>query len=148
MLAALLAGAALAVAGTTVQAVCRNPLAEPGLLGITGGAGVGAVALITLAPLAGIWAMTAVAGARRAARVRARLRPGLARRRAGLRPAGARRHRRLQAGLYAVITFIIVVTDPWNTGKALTWLSGSTYGRTPAQVMPGGGGARRPDAGR
>ena len=36
VLAALLAGAALAVAGTTVQAVCRNPLAEPGMLGITG----------------------------------------------------------------------------------------------------------------
>ena len=49
--AALLAGAALAVAGTTVQAVCRNPLAEPGLLGITGGAGVGAVTLITLVPV-------------------------------------------------------------------------------------------------
>ena len=61
--AALLAGAALAVAGTTVQAVCRNPLAEPGMLGITAGAGVGAVALLTFVPLAGVWAMSAVAGA-------------------------------------------------------------------------------------
>ena len=38
-----LAGAALAVAGAVVQAVCRNPLAEPGILGVTGGAGLGAV---------------------------------------------------------------------------------------------------------
>jgi hypothetical protein len=38
VLAALLAGAALAVAGAAVQAVGRNPLAEPGLLGVSGGA--------------------------------------------------------------------------------------------------------------
>ena len=53
-----------------------------------------------------------------------------ARRRAQLRPAGAGRHRRLGRRATRVITFIIVLTDPWNTGKALTWLSGSTYGRT------------------
>lgn len=39
-------------------------------------------------------------------------------------------------GGLAVITFIIVATDPWNTAKALTWLSGSTYGRSAAQVVP------------
>ena len=47
VLSAVLCGAALAIAGTTVQAVCRNPLAEPGILGITGGAGVGAIASST-----------------------------------------------------------------------------------------------------
>lgn len=61
--AAVLAGAALAVAGTTVQAVCRNPLAEPGILGITAGAAVGAVAVLTLLPLAGIEVLTGAAGA-------------------------------------------------------------------------------------
>src|SRR3546814_9463008 len=45
--AAVIAGAALALAGTMVQATCRNPLAEPGILGITGGAGVGAVIIVT-----------------------------------------------------------------------------------------------------
>ena len=40
------------------------------------------------------------------------------------------------AGGFAIITFIIVGFDPWNTGKALTWLSGSTYGRTPEQSAP------------
>jgi len=34
------------------------------------------------------------------------------------------------------ITFIIVYTDPFNTTKALTWLSGSTYGRTLSHVAP------------
>ena len=45
--AALAAGAALAISGAFVQASCRNPLAEPGLLGITGGAGLGAVVVVT-----------------------------------------------------------------------------------------------------
>jgi len=35
--AALLAGAALGVAGAVAQAVTRNPLADPGILGVTGG---------------------------------------------------------------------------------------------------------------
>ena len=82
VLAALLAGAALALAGTTVQAVCRNPLAEPGLLGITGGAGVGAIGVLVLAPAAGLWGMrrrprSALWPVR--ARLRARLRGGLTR---------------------------------------------------------------------
>lgn len=43
---ALLVGAALAVSGASLQGVCRNPLADPGLLGISSGAAVGAVAMI------------------------------------------------------------------------------------------------------
>jgi len=42
----------------------------------------------------------------------------------------------VSAGLTALTTFVIVATDPWNTAKALTWLSGSTYGRTLGQVVP------------
>jgi len=53
--AALLAGAALALAGATIQAVCRNPLAEPGIIGVAGGAGLGAVLSITLVAGAGAW---------------------------------------------------------------------------------------------
>lgn len=36
----------------------------------------------------------------------------------------------------AIITFVIVYTDPWNISLAMTWLSGSTYGRTLPQVIP------------
>ncbi|GAA0805106.1 iron ABC transporter permease [Spirilliplanes yamanashiensis] len=132
--AALLAGAALAVAGTTVQAVCRNPLAEPGMLGITAGAGVGAVTLLTFVPLAGVWVMTGVAGA--AALLTFALVYGLA-------WHGGLDSDRLvligigvSAGCAAVTTFVVVVFDPYNTAKALTWLSGSTYGRTAEQVAP------------
>jgi len=134
VLAALLAGAALAAAGTAVQAVCRNPLAEPGILGVTAGAGVGAVTLLTVFPLAGVWAMSAVAGG--GALLTFALVYGLAWR------GGLDSDRLILIGVgvftagTAVITFIIISTDPWNTGKALTWLSGSTYGRTAVQVAP------------
>ncbi|WP_330468413.1 iron ABC transporter permease [Micromonospora zamorensis] len=132
--AAVLAGAALAVAGTTVQAVCRNPLAEPGILGITAGAGLGAVSLLTFVPLAGVWAVSGVAGL--GAMLAFALvyglawRGGLSSDRLVLIGFGA-----WQGGM-AVITYLVVAFDPWNTGKALTWLSGSTYGRMPTQVLP------------
>jgi iron complex transport system permease protein len=41
---AILVGAALALAGTTFQAVTRNPLADPGILGVTAGASLAVVA--------------------------------------------------------------------------------------------------------
>ncbi|MDG4798789.1 iron ABC transporter permease [Micromonospora sp. WMMD1082] len=132
--AAMLAGAALAVAGTTVQAVCRNPLAEPGILGITAGAGLGAVSLLTFVPLAGVWAVSGVAGLGAMLAFGlvygAAWRGGLSSDRLVLIGFGA-----WQGGM-AMITFMIVAFDPWNTGKALTWLSGSTYGRTATQVLP------------
>lgn len=43
---ATLAGAALAAAGATMQALFRNPLADPGLLGVSSGAAAGAVLAI------------------------------------------------------------------------------------------------------
>ena len=134
VLAALLAGAALAAAGTAVQAVCRNPLAEPGILGVSGGAGIGAVLVITVSPLAGVWAVTgsAALGALVACGLVFGLaaRGGLASDRLVLIGVG------VSAGALAVITFMIVLTDPFNGIKALTWLSGTTYGRTMPQLVP------------
>ena len=42
MLTAIVAGAALALAGTQMQALFRNPLADPHIMGVSGGAGLGA----------------------------------------------------------------------------------------------------------
>jgi iron complex transport system permease protein len=47
-LLALLAGVALATAGTITLAITRNPLAEPGVLGINSGAAAAAMAVIVL----------------------------------------------------------------------------------------------------
>ncbi len=43
-----LTGAALAITGVTMQALFRNPLAEPGLVGISAGAALGAVFAIVM----------------------------------------------------------------------------------------------------
>lgn len=48
ILLAVVAGCGLSVSGIALQAILRNPLAEPYLLGTSGGAGLGAVIAISL----------------------------------------------------------------------------------------------------
>lgn len=50
MIISLLVGAALAVSGVLFQAVLKNPLTDPGIIGISGGASFTAVILTALAP--------------------------------------------------------------------------------------------------
>lgn len=127
-------GAALALAGTFVQAVTRNPLAEPGILGVSGGAGLGAVLLVTTVPAAGAWSIAGAAFA--GASAAAVLVFGLAAR------GGFQQNRLVLVGVgvsaaaTALISLVIVLTDPFNATKALTWLSGSTYGRTAPDLLP------------
>lgn len=58
-LLAAIVGAGLALAGTGVQTLVRNPLADPYLLGVSSGASVGATAVITTGVLGalGTWAL-------------------------------------------------------------------------------------------
>jgi iron complex transport system permease protein len=58
----LLVGAALSASGAAYQGVFRNPLADPYLLGLSGGAGLGAVAAIALG-VAGAWSVPLAAAA-------------------------------------------------------------------------------------
>lgn len=131
--AALLAGAALALSGSLVQASCRNPLAEPGLLGITGGAGLAAVIGITQFGL-GLNGLVAVAvlGALVAFAVVY-----------GLAWKGGLQSDRLVLigigtwyGATALSTFFLVRANPWDTPRIYTWLSGTTYGRTWEDLVP------------
>ena len=63
MLTALVCGASLALGGAQMQAVFRNPLADPHIMGVSGGAGLGAaVAAVSLAGTA-LLAVSAFAGA-------------------------------------------------------------------------------------
>ncbi|MFF9064448.1 iron ABC transporter permease [Streptomyces sp. NPDC014891] len=134
VLAALLAGAALALAGTLVQAVTRNPLAEPSILGVSGGAALGAVLLVTTVPMVGSWGVAGAAFAGAAAS--SVLVFGLAAK------DGFRQNRLVLVGFgvatgaAALISLLIILTDPFNATKALTWLSGSTYGRTTPDIVP------------
>jgi iron complex transport system permease protein len=56
VLLAFLVGGALAVSGASLQALVRNPLADPYLVGLSGGAGLGAVLAIAL-HFGGPWAV-------------------------------------------------------------------------------------------
>src|SRR5690606_2008178 len=65
VLLGILIGAALAVSGAVMQGLFRNPLADPGLVGVSAGAGLGAITMIVLGgtvmgpfvALAGIYAL-------------------------------------------------------------------------------------------
>ncbi|MFE9244488.1 iron ABC transporter permease [Nocardiopsis sp. NPDC006938] len=132
--AAVLAGAALGLAGSVVQGTVRNPLAEPGLLGITAGAGLGAVLVVTSGAVAGALTLTSMAvltGLATFALICALAWRG------GFRPdqfvlVG------IGSGyaLSAVTTFLLLRADPWQTPRIFTWLSGTTYGRTLPDVLP------------
>lgn len=54
LLLALMAGCVLAQSGTATQTLCRNPLADPGLIGISAGAAVAALLVISLGPQLGL----------------------------------------------------------------------------------------------
>ncbi|MEY8841563.1 FecCD family ABC transporter permease [Cribrihabitans sp. XS_ASV171] len=51
MVMAVLVGAALAVSGALMQGLFRNPLADPGIVGVSAGAGLGAITAIVLGGL-------------------------------------------------------------------------------------------------
>lgn len=64
-LVAFMVGAALAISGTIFQGLTRNPLADPGIIGINAGASLAAVLVIVLFPSAPIYTLplSAFAGA-------------------------------------------------------------------------------------
>lgn len=131
---ALLAGAALAIAGALVQSVTRNALADPGILGVSSGAGLGAVIALAVVPSASWLAVTAGAGAGALAAAgllfALTLREGLNETRVVLVGIG------VAAAAAAITSAILVRSDPWNQAKAITWLGGSTYGANWPHLLP------------
>ena len=61
MILGVLVGAALATSGLLMQGLFRNPLADPGLVGVSAGAGLGAVGIIVLGTTA-LASLTALLG--------------------------------------------------------------------------------------
>lgn len=126
LLVAALAGASLAVGGVVLQAVTRNPLADPLLLGVSGGASIGALGLVLLVPTAPLAAVPLAAffGAVvvLVVVVATAWRGGLAPERLALVGVGA-------AALTAAVVDLLVVRSGLRFAQALVWLSGSTYAR-------------------
>lgn len=136
VLAAAATGAGLSICGAILQSLTRNPLAEPYLLGVSGGAAVGAVSVIVfgvgigLAGMGSDVAMTvgAFLGALGALALVLMLATG----RSGQLPPA----RVILAGVAigqiasAYTSFIVIVrgTDPNAARSALMWMLGSFAG--------------------
>lgn len=128
-LAAFATGGLLAVAGALMQVLLRNPLADPYVLGLSGGAAVGAL----LAMLAGMGALIISGSAFTGAMLATLLVFGLA------HGTGSWTASRLlltgvvvAAGWGAVITLMLALTPSYKLPGMLYWLMGDvSYARTP-----------------
>ncbi len=129
LLVGSLLGGGLALAGATFQALLRNPLAEPYILGISGGAALGAVSVLALGlTTLGSWTLplAAFAGALlaivlvfrvatatgRALDVRVLLLAGVV----------------VGAFFAALISFILAVSEARTVRSAVLWMMGTLYG--------------------
>ena len=125
---AFLVGAALAASGAIMQGITRNPLADPYLLGVSGGAGLVAVSLIvwfktvpiSLLPFAAFAGALIAAGAiylfawKKGSTTPIRLiLIGIA----------------VQSLVGAVTTVMLVFGNITDVQQAYVWLTGSVYGR-------------------
>lgn len=131
LLVAVFAGASLAVSGMVLQGIVRNPLAAPSVVGVTGGAGLGALTVLVALPAlpVGLVPVAAFLGALLALgiTVAASWRDGLAPTRLALIGVG------VSALCAALINWLVVQADV-RVASALVWLAGSTYARGWADV--------------
>jgi len=127
VLAAVVVGAALAVTGVVIQAVVRNPLGDPYVIGVTPGASLGAVTAIVLGT--GIGILGIVGSAFIGALVAFVVIVVLARRGGGWAPG-----RVILSGvaigylLSAATYFLQIMATPAQLQRALFWTLGSIAG--------------------
>lgn len=128
----MLAGAALAVAGVFLQGAIRNPLASPDVVGITKGAGLGALLIIILAPPAWtVWAVPVgvIAGAAIAAGLLLFIGQRLGGGASTLALVGISIGAIGQAAMqYLMVRF------PQSADQSMVWLAGSVYGSSAADI--------------
>jgi len=127
---AIVVGAGLAVAGTGIQTLVRNPLADPYLLGVSSGAAVGATAVLTVGLFSGsgIWALSlgALVGALGAAL----LVFGIAMAQGGLTPLRLVLTGTVLSSAFSAFASFLVFrsADPQAAQSVLFWLLGSRSG--------------------
>jgi iron complex transport system permease protein len=142
-------GAALSIAGATLQALLRNPLADPFVFGLSGGAAIGAaltvaasgtaVGTVTVAAATWIGLLPAQLAAMFGALVAALLVVALGRSRGQLHP-----ERALLVGVVfnsfasALVLSLEAILAPEKTQAVLLWLSGTLgYETAPVLSMAG-----------
>jgi iron complex transport system permease protein len=123
-----LTGAALAVSGAALQSLFRNPLADPGIIGVSGGASTGAVAaIVVLPPLTGAavaWVVPAAAfagGMLATILIYALARPGLGEGTARLLLVGIA----IGSGFAAVTGFLTFAAEDDELQSVVFWQMGS-----------------------
>jgi len=127
-LSAFAAGGLLALAGTLLQVLLRNPLADPYVLGISGGAAVGALAAMLAGVSGALVSGAALAGAMVVSAVLVAL---------ALRSAAWETHRMLLAGVAiasaaaAIVSIILTVAPAAQLHGMLFWLMGDVGTSTP-----------------
>lgn len=121
-------GVALGISGTILQGLTRNPLAEPGIIGVNAGASLAAVALIVLFPNVPLFVLplSAFVGALAVAIFIYLL--------AWDKGSSPIRLILVGIGIAAVIsaltTLLITFGEIESVTQALVWLAGSVYGRS------------------
>jgi len=131
----LVAGAALGLAGTIMQGITRNPLADPGLLGVNAGASLCVVLAITLlgvsSPGAYVW--FALAGAALAAAVVYGV--GAIGREGATPVKLALAGTAVTAGATSLIT-VLLISDSDTLNSYRRWAVGSLAGRGTDMLVP------------
>ncbi|WP_238590754.1 iron ABC transporter permease [Paenibacillus beijingensis] len=133
MAVAAVSGAALAASGLLLQGVVKNPLADPSIIGVSSGAGVGALILLIalpqiniswlpLAAFAGAFVSTAIVYA--------------VSRRSGMNPGILVLVGIAVSAMGTGIIQALVIKAQLRASSALAWLAGSTYARTWEQLWP------------
>lgn len=129
----LLVGAALGLSGATLQGYTRNPLADPGVLGVSSMAALGAVlTLFFNLAIASPWVLPAFAMAGAAAGILVlALVAGPAGEAVSFLLAGVILNTIASAGVALVLTFS---PNPWASSEIMTWLLGSLADRSMIDV--------------
>ena len=136
----VLVGLALGVSGALIQTFARNPLASPDILGVTGGASIGAVAVIVLTGTTTAGGLLGGLGLPAAALAGgllvALLVFGLAWR------SGIDGYRLVLVGIglsamaQAIVSYLLTRSDIRDASTAYVWISGSLNGRGWDQALP------------
>jgi iron complex transport system permease protein len=127
----LLVGAALAVAGAVLQGITRNPLADPGLLGINSGASVAIViATVTIGSLDRLGLSVAIPGAFAAAILVYIIGSG----RSGPTPVRLVLSGAAVTAVLGAVIQAITLTNPDAFDSYRFWVVGSLAGRPPETV--------------
>ncbi|HEX7305622.1 FecCD family ABC transporter permease [Lentzea sp.] len=140
-LTGLLVGAALGLSGAIFQAIVRNPLASPDILGVTWGAGAGAVSVITFGGSLGVVTGSAASIGLPLAGLAGGLTAGLLVYALAWRQ-GIEGFRMVLVGIGITAVagnfthYLLTVGDVQDAGRAMVWITGSLNGRGWEHVVP------------